>query len=171
MKFNAANPWFNVIWFQLCWLVAVLGKNEALWLLGSLLAIHFILVADKKTELLLASVCALPGILVDSLLALSGVFVFSPAPLAPLPLWLAGLWLAFCVTLRHSLSFLQNRLALGALLAAIGGPTSYLAGMKLDAVDFTYGPYVTTAVLALIWAALMPVLLRLNRSIARESGL
>ena len=62
-------------------------------------------------------------------------------------------------------------LVLGAFLGAIGGPMAYLAGVRLELITFVAPtPFVIT-VIALTWAASMPLLLYfLGGSNAKESG-
>jgi hypothetical protein len=94
------------------------------------------LAKDIKLILVISSI----GAVLDSLLAILGVFTFSKAYLllAPqsIPLWLYLLWLAFAMTLARSLSWFVVRGWLFLVLAIVGGPLSYIAGRKLGAVSF-----------------------------------
>ena len=58
------------------------------------------------------------------------------------------------------MGWLKGRPALAALLGAIGGPASYIAGQKLGGIQFVeYGPAI--AALAVGWAVFMPMLMSL----------
>lgn len=110
--------------------------------------------------------CALSGVLIDSLLAMMGVYIFSDSgQFLPVPLWLVMLWLVFAATVRHSLRYLQDKYWLAAALGAVGGPLSYLGGMKLGAVDFGYSLVAVLVILSLIWACLMPVIFLMNHCV------
>lgn len=103
---------------------------------------------------------AVLGIVIDSLLTLLGVFQFSH-----LPWWLALLWLHFCLSLRHSLAFMQRcPVVIQALLGGVFGSLSYLAGAHFGAVYLPHEESVTAAILALVWAFLLPFMLRMTLS-------
>ena len=89
---KSAYPlWLNIVLFQSIWFLAVLGQEKLAWLIVPLLAIHVWLVDDRLGELRLVAPVVALGVLADSVLALTGVFVFEPAPpVLPLPLWLVG---------------------------------------------------------------------------------
>ncbi len=76
----------------------------------------------------------------------------------PVPLWMPALWANFASILNYSLSWLRGRWAAAAMLGAIAGPLSYLAGSRLGALTMpseTYG----AALVALEWAIATPALL------------
>ena len=50
-----------------------------------------------------------------------------------------------------------------AMIGAIAGTLSYLAGARLGAVDLPNGQGITALVLAAYWAALLPGLLMMSR--------
>lgn len=156
----------NAIWFQLCWLFAVLVQNP--YVLCLLLLAHFIFIAKRIREIRSVAVCAFFGISIDTLLAGIGFFQFPDSAL--MPTWLVSLWFCFASTLGYSLSFLHGRTWLASLLGAIGGPLSYFAGARLGAVTLAYGDVMSLAILGLIWAALMPVLLNVWHLSEREAA-
>ncbi len=151
----------NLILFKLSWVALVAGQEAwlavaALLQLGSLWLHPHIATAWRPALLIAAT-----GMAVDQLLVLSGVFVFgSPV----LPLWLIALWLAFGLTLTLGLRFLQI-LPLWAQsgIGAVCGAGSYQAGVYFDAVSFGKSAGLTLLLLALLWALLLPVLLRMSR--------
>lgn len=147
--------------FQLGWFACVLGASQPWLLLIALgcLAMHLRWVApavDEWRAVLKVGVC---GWVVDSVLMQLGVFDFGLAGGNAwiLPLWLAMLWLLFASTLRYSLQWTARPWWLGSLLGAIGGPLSYLGGAKLAGVGLPLGLWPSLLLLAVIWAALLPL--------------
>ncbi len=78
------------------------------------------------------------------------------APLAPN--FIIAMWALFATTLNVSLAWFKGRWILAAVSGAVAGPLAYHAGQSLGAVTFG-DPLVTTLVLALGWAGLLPSLL------------
>lgn len=147
----------NAVLFQLGWLACVLGGDAvAVGMLAAILFCHFGLVYRGEHEWRLIAIVGLLGVLCDSLLALAGVLVFDKPSLGLIPVWLACLWLIFATTLRHSLAWLERRLWLAALLGALAGPSSYIAGARLADVGFASQPLLSPLLLSLIWALLLP---------------
>lgn len=102
--------------------------------------------------------------MLDSLLTVTGIFVFSPTPsIIPIPWWLVAVWLAFLGTFRHSRAFVLDKPLLSAALGAIFAPISYFAGMRLGAVEFGKDWLTTAAVLSIAWAVVMPIFVVVNR--------
>lgn len=107
---------------------------------------------------------AVLGIVIDGSLTLLGVFQFSH-----FPWWLALLWLHFCLSLRHSLAFMQRLpVVIQALLGGVFGSLSYLAGAHFGAVYLPFDASVTAGILALVWAILLPFMLRMTLSCAAD---
>ncbi|MCL1037034.1 DUF2878 domain-containing protein [Shewanella submarina] len=143
----------NALSFQAVWWTGVLFGNKAILLSLALLVVHFALTPNRLQDLRLMLMLGTLGVLIDSLLTWLGVFEFSSAPI-----WLALLWCHFCLTLNASLGFLKlSPLWVSALLGAIFGPVSYLAGARFDAVLLPMGDWLTAAVLGLIWLIVMPL--------------
>ncbi len=160
--------WLNFVWFQCIWFIAILGREQTQWPLLALLLIHLAWCKDWKVEAKLMLLCASVGVVLDSLFTWQGVFKFAePTILLPIPIWLIAIWLAFAGTLRHSLGYLLEKPVLAALCAGISAPLSYLAGMRLDAVDFGLNPLTTISLIAVAWVGVMPLLIYIsNRLIA-----
>ena len=98
------------------------------------------------------------GLLVDGLLTITGVFIFTaPGFSLPIPLWLLALWAGFSLTLPYSLNYLQGHPVICALLGGIFGPLSYWAGARFDAVSFGQDLYFTLGLLAIVWACVFPL--------------
>lgn len=154
--------WAQLLGFDVFWLLAVTGQNSLAWALGLLLVGHFMFTPSRADDVRVLSLAVL-GVTVDGLLTWSGVFVFSHWPG-----WLLLLWCGFVLTLGHSLHWLaQWPRWQQALLGALAGPVSYLAGWRLAAVDLPLGVWPSVAILAPIWAALLVVLIRLDTQLRR----
>lgn len=75
-----------------------------------------------------------------------------------LPAWLALLWALFTTTLNHSMAWRARPWRHASLVGGIGGRLSYFAGSRLTGVGFPQEEAFTLALLALIWAVLLPLL-------------
>ena len=115
--------------------------------------------ADRMSDLRLVLAVALIGFCVETVNLWLGVYSLTGAPRLPhlCPLWLAAQWALLGTTLRGSLSWLAGRYGLGALLAAVAGPSSYMAGVKLGAASMPADRTFSIAALAVTWAAAMPL--------------
>jgi hypothetical protein len=152
----------SLLLFKLSWVLLVVWQDSlllaALLLQGICLWLH-----PAAPRFLLARVLplALTGIALDQLLVSCGVFLF---PAGHLPGWLLLLWLAFGLVLTQGLRILQElRWWNQSLLGGLGGPLSYAAGQQFGAVDFGLTLPATLLLLALCWALLLPLQLRLAR--------
>jgi len=148
----------NALLFQLGWFACVLGGDSP-WLLlvAVALAVHLLWVSSWAREGKLLLSVFLLGSAVDSFLLHMGVFDFGE-PRTLIPLWLALLWLLLATTLDHCLAWSARPWWRASLLGAVGGPLAYYAGARLGGVELPLGDVPTLALLALIWAVLMPVL-------------
>ncbi len=148
----------NAVLFQLSWLACVLGGNSY-WLAVPAVAllIHFFWVSSWAAEGKLVVSVMLAGAALDSFLLQLGVFTFVGQELLA-PLWLAMLWAMLATTLNHSLGWTARPIWRAALLGAIGGPLSYVAGAELAGVGLPLGERNSALLLAAIWALVMPLL-------------
>ncbi len=149
----------NFFVFQIIWLLCVFLGNSHLSICVALIGSHFLCsptpLADFKTLLMVSSL----GFLCDTALTFLGVFVFSTTH--P-PAWLFVIWSAFALALRHSLSWmLKIPVVIQALLGAIGGTSSYLAGFHLKAVHLPIGWFSSGILLLVVWGLLFPTFLKL----------
>lgn len=154
--------WSQLIVFQLLWFVAVLGKNDWVILGILILSLHFILSPQRRSDWRVIPI-ALLGISVDSLFTISGLFAFES-----FPIWLGVLWIGFVLSLGHSLAWMR-RLPywMVALIGAVTGTLSYIAGWKLQAVEFPQGYLLTSGVLAIAWAVMLPSMVLIDHKIRR----
>jgi hypothetical protein len=159
----------NAVSFQLVWLATVAGAAKGLWWAGPLAALLFAawqvpLSAQPRADLKLMLCAAAAGFVVDSALVLTGLLRFETAlPWAGFaPVWIVSLWVAFALTLNHSLAGLKHRPLLAVGLGLIGGPLAYgIAASAWKAVELGASSVFVLAVIGLIWALATPLLLAL----------
>lgn len=148
----------NAVLFQIGWFACVLGGNST-WLLipFAILCVHLRFIGSWQAEgKLLMTVFAL-GCVVDSALIKLGLFDFGGVGRV-IPLWLALLWPLLATTLGHCLAWTARPWWLASALGAIAGPASYLAGCRLSGAQLPWGPWPSALTLAMIWAAIFPLL-------------
>ncbi len=156
--------WLNLLGYQLLWFLAIFTGDKSLIIIVFFLFLHVYLSAEKVDEAAMVLFCTVVGLVIDSILTLSGIFVFDPAPdLLAIPLWLVGIWLAFSATLRLGLRFFLDRPPLALACAAIGAPLAYLSAGRLGAVEFPLGYLITGLIIAAIWVPLMVLLIVSSR--------
>lgn len=146
--------WLNALLFQVGWFVCVLERGLlALAATALILGMHLFRHREQPREWLCIAVIAFIGVLQDFLLIQLNVLQFDGQPVPPL--WLVAIWLLFASTLNHSLKWLQQRWWLAALLGAISGPLSYLAGERLGALTLNKE---LLPVLGIAWGMCLPML-------------
>jgi hypothetical protein len=152
----------NLILFQGAWFSAALYNAQAEVMIILLLAVHFWLSPQKKTDL--TSLLLVPiGVLADKLLMLSGVF---DGGQTLFPLWLVLLWCMFILSLSHSLHWVTKlRLPWQVLFGSLGGSASYWAGIQAGALDSELTSFWLLLSLGLVWALLLPLIIRGYRSL------
>lgn len=163
------SNWGNLLFYQATWLAAVIGAGHGLWWPGlatfTLFAGWQLLVTPwPRADFCLVAGIGLLGFVIDSVFAQSGLMEFSTAVPWPhlAPLWMTLLWTSFALSLNHSLAFLHTRPWTALALGALGAPFAYwAAGRGWHALTFGERPALTFALVAISWAALMPLLSRL----------
>lgn len=147
--------WFQLFLFQAFWLMAVLGRNTWLLLLFLLLIVHFFITPTRSADIKVI-ILAFLGILVDASLMLLGVFKFNQPPL-----WLIALWFEFALSIGHGFIYLRriNIYYLSAI-GAVAGNYAYLLSWKLGAVELPFGPLFSGLIIALVWALVLPFLVK-----------
>ena len=161
---------FNVAGLQIGWFACALGAaDHQPWIGPAVVAVymglHLYFVKNRRREAGLLLLAGLFGTAVDGMKRLSGLVIYESA--VPAIDWLAPVWITamrvlFASTLNSSLSWLKGRYALAAFTGALFGPLSYFGGSRLGAISFSYDWGITIGALALIWAAVMPVLMRMS---------
>ena len=161
----------NFVLFQVAWFAGILGASNQMSHLGVAiillcLGIHFwrLPKQEMKHEALLVARCLALGFVIDSGLIQTQLMTYASAgPIGGIsPLWMCLLWAALAITLNHSLAWLKKSYWLAAILGGITGPLSYLAGIKLGAGSMP-NQSITLTVLALIWAIVMPLMVKWSK--------
>jgi len=169
----------NFALFQTFWFAAVGGAARGqLWVgpvaVAVFVSAHLAMVprGERRPEAGYLVGVTLVGGLVDTALHAFAVTGFPTSPpgasftwpqgLGPIPPpWILSCWLAFACLPRFSLGWLAGRPTLAALLGAVGGPLSYLAGVRLGATEVPGSTLTTVLVLAVEYAVLTPLMLAL----------
>lgn len=163
MKLPSRRNIINGLGSQIGWFSCILGAAHGNWWFGPVvvsayLIVHFLLLERRqfKGEVLFLSISSLLGVVVDSLKKTTGLIVYSADSSDYLaPVWIVAMWTLFASTFGASMAWIQGRVIAAALLGAIFGPTSYIAGMRFGAVKFGFSLMLTIAVLSLVWASVM----------------
>jgi hypothetical protein len=165
--FNLVNGWtiINLVGFNLTWLGLILFGNNFIPIALVILMLHLYYQAEKN-ELKLIFIVVAIGVLLDSTLLYSGIFIFPSTQ--HIPLWLIVLWCCFAATIRHSLGFLSQSKILQLLAGGVVAPLSYLAGAKFSAVYLTSSLGISYLLLACIWGPLMVLIFLINDGLCIE---
>lgn len=156
------NVLVNALSFKLAWLAAVLGAANGLPLVGpavilAAVLLHLARAGDPRLELVLVVMTGAIGLAWDSVMVSAGWLAYANGTFVAglAPYWILGMWMLFATTLNVSLRGLRNRPLLAALLGAVFGPMSYLAGSAAGVVDIVREDFALPA-LAIAWALFMP---------------
>ena len=167
MTMLQANNIVNGILFQGCWLACAIGSARGLtWpaLLGFAVLAAWQLQPPRRarSDVKLLGIALVLGLIFDTLwLQLDLLSFTTSTPVAGIaPAWILFLWLAFALTVNHSLVFLKAHPLLPAIMGMIGGPMAYFAGVKFGAISYHGDPLLVSACLALGWALSMIILVR-----------
>jgi hypothetical protein len=77
------------------------------------------------------------------------------------------LWMAFSLTVGHSLRWLIERPRLTVVFGALCGAFSYWIGARIGAVELAISSGLYALLVGICWAVAFPVLLRLTALLAR----
>ena len=157
----------NFIAFQVGWFSSVLGAARDMPWLGPVVFLGVVMLhlrQAKRPELEagLVLACGIIGTWFDSFLVATSWVTYPSGQFSPFlaPYWIITMWMLFATTLNRSMGWLRGRFGLAAILGAVAGPASYVAGQKLGGIVFLE-PVFAIAALAVGWAVLMPVLMML----------
>jgi hypothetical protein len=176
MHRSTINSLINYSLFQTGWFACVLGAAAGWpWPAAGagvmLVLIHLALVRQPGQEARLLAFSLALGLAVDALHIHTGVLIFTGGTLHPAlpPGWILVLWLLVATTLHYSLSWLNNRYFIGALLGAVSGALAYWAGVRLGAASFGAELVPSLVQIGLSWAVVMPLLLFIATRTAADS--
>lgn len=154
----------NFILFQIGWFSVVLSAASGQAYIGSLIiaaiiVFHLFTTKHRSNEIILIVLTLIVGLIWDSLMSMSGLFIYESGILLAqiAPYWILAMWALFATTINYSMSWIKGRIRIAMIAGAVFGPLSYYAGYKLGAVDI---PDLTRAMFAqsLGWAVILPVL-------------
>lgn len=161
--------WANLLGYQAVWFVAVGFAARGLAWPGILACLGFAAISGwysplRRSDLWLVIGALCCGLLLDGTLAATGWLAYAaPLPALPAPAWIIAIWVAFAMTLQHSLQWVLSRPALAVAFGVIGGPLAYWSASRgFDAVVFTQ-PVQATATLAIGWGIAMGMLAAIAR--------
>ena len=161
----------NAIAFKVAWLSTIFGGGNELPMLGPLavmiaVGLHLWFAAEPHRELTLVAITGAIGLAWDSVIVSAGWMSYpSGTFIAGLaPYWILGMWMLFATTLNVTFRWLHSRMLLAAVMGAVFGPLSYMAGSAAGAVQLN-NPTAVYITLSVSWALLMPGLLMLARQL------
>lgn len=154
----------NLVAFQAGWLACVLSAANGLPWAGVIaalaaVALHLALAVNAAAEIRLVALALALGCVFDSALLATGWVSYPSGVMSAYvaPYWILAMWALFATTLNVCMSWIKRSLPLAAVLGAICGPLSYLAGARLGGIALLE-PFPALVALALIWAIAMPTL-------------
>lgn len=161
------KPLMNFIGYEAVWFAAVIGAGHGDALPGCLAAVAFLvwqlLVSDQRAaDLRLAGTALLCALTIDGGLSSLGWLHYAAAQLSVppgTPLWIMALWVAFALTLNHSMAWLRRRRVWACLLGVAGGPAAYWGASRgWQAVGFEPPAGRALLGLAIGWGIALPLL-------------
>ena len=166
----------NILGFYVIWWSCMLGAANGLSYFGPLimiilLIIHYYLFVNDIKEIYLVLIIGAVGTMVDSLMFLSGSFVYQgsySSEISIAPLWITAMWAGFAATVNHSMVFFKDRWLLMAIAGAVFGPAAYFTGESLGAIRFDLSPVLSGLIIGIVWAISMPMIFYINRYIGLD---
>ena len=168
---SAMRLWATFFGYELVWFAAVIGAGRGHFWPGLGVAVLFAAwqVATSRQralDLRLTVVALALGALLDGGAAAGGFIHYAAAapalPAGGAPLWILAMWVAFALTLRRSMAWLQGRPWFGMALGVIGAPLAYAGATHWQALRFAPPKWYAILWLASGWAAAIPVLTYLS---------
>jgi len=160
----------NASLFQVTWFACVFGSAKgllwpALLCCGTLAVWQLHPKRRHSSDFRLIVSALVLGLVVDSIWINYGLMDFKQQwPLSSIaPVWILCLWVSFALTINHSLSWLCLHPLLPAIMGLIGGPLSYLAGLRLGAVEYLDDTWFISTCLAFAWAISMVILVKISQ--------
>ena len=168
---------FNILGFQLCWWACVLGVKYDLAYIGPLIMLLFIVLHLKyvsnnfNEEIVLLTFGLVSGLLVDGFFKFTGTIEYLGGfeNILIAPIWILAMWAGFCMTIRHSLGWLNKNLILQFILGFIFGPLSYIAGKKMGVLLFETSIQ-NLFIIGILWGLSVPLLFYISAKINKNSN-
>lgn len=167
----------NVALFQVGWFACVLGAAYGKpWLGVGVAALvvgwHLARAPQPRRELALVACATVIGAVFETILVRAGWLRFDERGVllaGTAPVWMVALWALFATTLNVAMRTLRSRLALAALLGAVGAPLAYWGGARLGALELV-GAGAALAAIGVGWALLTPLLFSAARRLDGYAG-
>jgi hypothetical protein len=158
----------NLLSFGIGWFACVVGAangtpSYGVAVAAMLLALNILVAEDALHEARVVVMVGALGFVIDTILALAGIFIFDPRTSNHswlCPIWLVAIWMMFGSTLTASLAWLAARTAVAAIMGAIVGPLSYFTAARMGALAIPAPVAPRLATIALIWAVVFPGFLK-----------
>ena len=160
----------NIIGFNIGWWACVLGAANDLTYLGPVimilfLIVHYYLFVSDIKEIYLVLIIGTIGTIIDSLLFLSGSFIYAGAysnQILIAPMWITAMWMGFSATVNHSMSWLKDKWLIMVICGIVFGPAAFFTGEKFGAIEFHLSALFSVLVIAIVYGILMPAIYLLN---------
>lgn len=164
---------FHLVSYYIAWFVCILTAARGyVWLGPAVVGVLVLLqwwwqYRRGETEHLWRWVLLLTGLgfVVDSMLLWVGEIQFFANPWPFSPPWMLALWVNFSIVLYACLRDWFDRYWLMAVLALLGFPLAYWAGVALGAATLP-GGYLSGVWIGVVWMILLPLAMRIYREIA-----
>jgi hypothetical protein len=154
----------NFVLFQIGWFSVVVSAAQSrpgvgVAVIAFILAYHLYRSQPRGNELLLIFSALCIGLIWDSFMVASGLFIYASGSFVPYlaPYWILAMWALFATTLNLSLRWIKGRFLLAAISGAVFGPLAYYAGYQLGAVEIS-NMQMAMLVQALGWGMILPLL-------------
>lgn len=158
----------NALVFQIGWFICVLyGSLWAGLFTGLILVGHFLYTPRRRDDVIALTVAALIGLAHDAILLGCGLIQFAETQ-SMSPLWVLCVWILLGINLNHSLRWVYERPWVGAILGAICGPFSYLAGERLSSAQWTSPMAEVVPLLVIMWSLVLPIHRWLSQRISQR---
>ena len=176
MSSGLPHTLLNLIGFQAVWLSCVIGAGQGMWLPGLLAAALFALLMlafgkGRRRDLRTLAIALPIGFVMDSVLAQSGWLRYAMAfPWADwAPLWIMALWLAFALTLNHSLRAVYRNRLYTFLFGFLGGPLAYgIAAARFDAMTVEHRMLPSLLLIGAVWGIGLSVIRWLDHGVSAD---
>ena len=175
MTASPRSPGLQLLAFQGVWIVSAFGAAAGMAWPGIVSAVvllgwYVLAVGGGHRGIVLALSCGLTGLIAETALVGFGwVRYGAPWPHPDLaPIWVIGLWAAFATTLQPTRRLLGLMpLTKAAVVGALLGPLSYLAGERIGALTLAEPVWTSLFATAAVWCIGLPALLALSARLGR----
>ncbi|MBC7714375.1 MAG: DUF2878 domain-containing protein [Rhizobacter sp.] len=162
----------NFFVFYIAWWAMLISswKNNPVigWSVFALaMAIHFFRVSiNKKKDVKEVVIIAVLGILLDTILAKTGILTFNNSFSSTIPpFWLMGIWFLFATTISYTFILLRNKIPAQIIVGGFFAPVSYITGAKFGLLSL-YHPFPTYyAIHGACWLVFFPLCFYISKKL------